>query len=319
MITVVGGTGRLGRLVVDELVAAGTPVRVVARHEQEVPAGVDFVAADVRDASALPAAVAGSEVVVSAVNGLDPAAGQSPAQVDRDGNRHLIAATRDAGARLVLMSIIGARADHPIEITRMKAAAEQTVRDTEGLEWTIVRASLFAELWRDLLRQTAARSGRPTVFGRGRNPMNVVSVADVAAAVARAALDPALRGRVIEVGGPRNVTLDELATWATGSTRRATSRAGCCGSAPWSPPRSGRRSRGSCGSRWRWTPPISRSIRRPPERSIRGCPATTSSGPWRPRAERPTAARGRSRLRPAGVPSGNRAAVRRRAPGSARA
>lgn len=219
MITVVGGTGRLGRLVVDELVAAGTPVRVVARHEQEVPAGVDFVAADVRDASALPAAVVGSEVVVSAVNGLDPTAGQSPAQVDRDGNGHLVAATRDAGARLVLMSIIGARADHPIEITRMKAAAEQTVRDTEGLEWTIVRASLFAELWRDLLRQTAARSGRPTVFGRGRNPMNVVSVADVAAAVARAALDPALRGRVIEVGGPRNVTLDELATWATGSTR----------------------------------------------------------------------------------------------------
>lgn len=219
MITVVGGTGRLGRLVVDGLVGDGARVRVVARHERDVPPGVGFVAADVRDAAALAAAIDGSAVVVSAVNGLDPAAGESPAQVDRDGNLRLIAATRDAGARLVLMSILGARPDHPVEIARMKAAAEKAARDTEGLQWTIVRAAAFAELWRDLFRQTAARSGRPIVFGRGRNPVNVVSVADVAAAVVRAAIDPALSGRIIEVGGRRNVTMDELAAWATGSTR----------------------------------------------------------------------------------------------------
>lgn len=227
MITVIGGTGRLGRLVVAKLAAQDLAVRVVARNR---PAGgdelsfggvsvggVEFVRADVRDPSTIAAAVAGSTVVISAINGLDPAAGQSPADVDRDGNLRLIAAAREAGAHLVLMSIIGAREDSPIEIARMKAGAERAARESDGLEWTIIRAAAFAELWRDVLRQTAGRSGRPTVFGRGENPINVVSVEDVAVAVVRAALDPALIGAVIDVGGPRNVTMNELATWATGS------------------------------------------------------------------------------------------------------
>jgi len=219
MITVVGGTGRLGRLVTAELAGRGHAVRVVARQAGEMPAGVEFVAADMKDASTIDAALSGSTVVISAVNGLDPAGGQSPAEVDRDGNVRLIAGTRAAGADLVLMSIIDARADHPLEIARMKAAAEQATRDSAGLGWTIIRAAMFGELWRDLLGQTAAKSGRPLVFGRGENPINVVSVEDVAAAVVRAAIDPTLRGEVIDVGGPRNVTMNELAEWATGSSR----------------------------------------------------------------------------------------------------
>lgn len=219
MITVVGGTGRLGRLVAAQLMDRGNDVRVVARHAGDLPAGAEFVAADMRDASTIAPALRGSATVISAINGLDPAGGQSPAEVDRDGNLRLIAAARDAGAHVVLMSIIGARPDSPIEIARMKAVAEQALRDAHGLEWTIVRAAPFAELWRDLLRQTAGRSGRPIVFGRGENPINVVSVADVAQAVARAAVDPSLRGRVIDVGGPRNVTMNELAAWATGSAK----------------------------------------------------------------------------------------------------
>jgi uncharacterized protein YbjT (DUF2867 family) len=219
VITVVGGTGRLGRLVTAELVARGHDVRVVARRPHEAPTGAEFIAADMTDASTIPRAVAGSAVVISAINGLDPAGRQSPAEVDRDGNLRLIAATRAAGADLVLLSIIGASTDSPIEIARMKSAAEQAARGTAGLAWTFIRSALFAELWRDVLRQTAARSGRPVVFGRGENPINVVSVEDVASAVVRAAVDPALRGRVIDVGGPRNVTMNQLAEWATGSTR----------------------------------------------------------------------------------------------------
>lgn len=49
------------------------------------------------------------------------------------------------------------------------------------------------------------------MFGRGDNPVNFVSVKDVAEAVVRAAMDPALRGNVIEVGGPSHLTLNQLA------------------------------------------------------------------------------------------------------------
>ena len=61
------------------------------------------------------------------------------------------------------------------------------------------------------MQQTAARSGRPLVFGRGDNPINFVSVGDVAALVERAVTDPATRGRTLEIGGPDNFTFNDLA------------------------------------------------------------------------------------------------------------
>jgi uncharacterized protein YbjT (DUF2867 family) len=218
MITVVGGTGRLGRLVCARLVAAGEQVRAIGRSAPATPVpGVEFVAADVRDPSTLPAAVAGSDVVVSAMHGMDPNAGESPADVDRDGNRALVAAARGAGADVVMVSIIGAAPDHPIELFRLKAAAEATLRrrpDGAAPDWTIVRAAAFAEMWLDLFRSTAGASGVPKVMGPGRNLVNFVSVTDVAVAVARAATDATLRGQVIEVAG-EDLSPTELAGFVT--------------------------------------------------------------------------------------------------------
>lgn len=205
MITVVGGTGRLGRLVTARLVAEGHSVRVVARSAPGTPmAGAEYVAADVRRPASLPSALTGSSVVVSAMHGMDPAAGQTPSEVDRDGNRNLIHAACDVGADIVLVSIVGAREDHPIELFRMKAAAEAALLDAadhRGARWTIVRATAFADLWLELFRSNAGRSGVPKVMGPGRNPVNFVAVDDVAVAVARAATDASLRGRAVEVAG----------------------------------------------------------------------------------------------------------------------
>ena len=219
MIAVVGGTGRLGRLVAERLVAAGEPVRVIARSEPGDPVpSARFVAADVRDLGTLAPAIAGADVVVSAVHGMDPSSGQSPRAVDRDGNLNLIRAARGVGAHVVLVSVIGATPDHRMELHRMKGEAEQALRAGPA-DWTIVRAAAFAELWADVLRQAGGWSGVPRVFGRGTNPINFVSVHDVAAAVSRAATDPSLRGAVIEVGGPENLTMTEFASRLTPDRR----------------------------------------------------------------------------------------------------
>lgn len=219
MIAVVGGTGRLGRLVAERLVAAGEPVRVIARSEPGDPVpSARFVAADVRDLGTLAPAIAGADVVVSAVHGMDPSSGQSPRAVDRDGNLNLIRAARGVGAHVVLVSVIGATPDHRMELHRMKGEAEQALRAGPA-DWTIVRAAAFAELWADVLRQAGGSSGVPRVFGRGTNPINFVSVHDVAAAVSGAATDPSLRGAVIEVGGPENLTMTEFASRLTPDRR----------------------------------------------------------------------------------------------------
>jgi uncharacterized protein YbjT (DUF2867 family) len=214
-VLVAGGTGRLGTILVAALARRGVDVRVMTRDQHSAAAEprphVETVLGDVRDPTSLVAAVAGVEVVVSAVHGFTGPRGVSPASVDRDGNHHLIDAARTSGADMVLMSVVGASPDSAMELFRMKHAAETELK-ASGVPATIVQATAFLELWIELLRRTAGRTNRPLVFGRGQNPINFVSVRDVAALVERVVTDRATRGQTLQLGGPDNLTLDELAS-----------------------------------------------------------------------------------------------------------
>jgi uncharacterized protein YbjT (DUF2867 family) len=226
VILIAGGTGRLGTLVVRGLVERGLDVRVLTRdpkHGAHVAAGhVEMVTGDVRDRDSLDRATAGVDVVLSAMHGFVGPRGTSPATVDRDGNANLIDATRAAGADFVLMSTVAADAVSPMELFRMKHAAEQHAT-ASGVPTTVVRATAFLEFWIELLEKTASHSGRPLVFGGGDNPINFVSVIDVAALVERAITDPTTRGRILEIGGPDNLTFNELAHAVQTAARRTSS------------------------------------------------------------------------------------------------
>ncbi len=165
MILVAGGTGRLGTKVVGLLLQRRLEVRVVTRDRSRAAhlagTGVDIVEGDVRNLPAVLRAVAGARTVVSAIQGFAGTKDGNPATIDRDGNRNLILAAREAGVEhFVLVSVKDASPDHPAQLMRMKYAAEQDLK-TSGLAWTIIR---------------------PTAH-------------------------PAMRGDVIEVGGPDNLTM----------------------------------------------------------------------------------------------------------------
>jgi uncharacterized protein YbjT (DUF2867 family) len=213
MILIAGGTGRLGTLVVDALVDRGLEVRIISRNPlRPGPADghVELMTGDVRDRDTLDAAVTGVDVVVSAVHGFTGPRGISPESVDHRGNMNLIDAAKSAGAEFVLVSTVGAAADSPMELFRMKHAAERYAASM-GIPTTVVRATAFLELWIELLRATAGRSGRSLVFGRGDNPMNFASVVDVAAVVELAVTESDARGKTLEIGGPDNLTFNDLA------------------------------------------------------------------------------------------------------------
>jgi uncharacterized protein YbjT (DUF2867 family) len=217
MILVAGGTGRLGTLVVTGLAGRSLEVRVLTREASRARhlggAACDIVEGDVGDAASLERAVDGVTVVVSAVQGFAGPGRVSPTSVDRDGNANLVNAAASVGADVVLLSTVGAAEDHPMELFRAKHAAEVHLR-ASSVRWTIVRATAFIELWADIMQ-------KPIVFGRGTNPVNFVSVCDVSEVVERAVVDPSLRGQVLEVGGPQNMTFNELAMVLAAARGRA--------------------------------------------------------------------------------------------------
>ncbi len=214
MILVAGGTGTLGRSLVPLLVARGEAVRILTRGtrpaEHLAGPGVETIVGDVQDRDVVGRSMVGVQTVVSAIQGFGGEGALGSRAIDRDGNANLIDAAEAAGVEhFVLLSIQQASPDHPIELFRMKAAAESRLKASR-LSWTIVRPTAYQETWLEIVGRPLVETGRTRVFGRGRNPINFVSAGDVARVVELAAVDPDLRGATVDIPGPENLTFDEV-------------------------------------------------------------------------------------------------------------
>ena len=223
MILVTGGTGNLGTELVPLLISRGIPVRVLTRDphraRQRLGAAPELASGDARDSRALAEALKGVDAVVSAMTGFGPGA-IGPKAVDYEGNRKLISAAEQAGVnRFVLLSMHGASAGHPMELLRMKHHAEEALRASR-LDWVILRPNVLMELWAGIVGGPIASKGKATVFGRGDNPINFNSAKDVARFIELALFDPGLSRTTLTVGGPENMTFNEL----VGQIERAAGR-----------------------------------------------------------------------------------------------
>jgi uncharacterized protein YbjT (DUF2867 family) len=218
VILLVGGTGTLGSEVARRLSAQGRPLRVLTRdpiRAAHLPAGVEVVQGDLRRPETLAVAVKGVEAIIAAAHGFVPAGG-SPRAVDRDGTINLLGAATQAGvSKIVFVSVYGARADHPMELARMKYAAEQSVRGS-GLVWTILRPMPFLETWIGVIGAATHPDRSTLIFGRGTNPIGFVSARDVAHWVERALEDYSLRAATVDLVGPADLSLRQLAATTAG-------------------------------------------------------------------------------------------------------
>jgi NADH dehydrogenase len=179
------------------------------RARQRLGEAAEIVLGDVCSQNSLPAAMSGVDSVVSAVTGFGPGAA-GPRAVDYEGNVNLIRAAEAAVVRrFVLFSMRGARPDHPMQLLREKHRAEQVLRASR-LSWTIVRPTVFMELWIGFIGDPILKSGACTVFGPGTNPINFVSVRDLARVVVLLFRQPFGVDQVIEVGGPDNLSFNQL-------------------------------------------------------------------------------------------------------------
>jgi NADH dehydrogenase len=67
------------------------------------------------------------------------------------------------------------------------------------------------EFWAALVGDPIMKTGKTTIFGRGKNPINFVSVDDVACYALIALDDPSVRNQIIEIGGPENLSMNQVA------------------------------------------------------------------------------------------------------------
>jgi len=213
--TVFGGTGFLGRAVVARLDAEGARVRIAARRAdaKAQPAGVEAVAADLRDAASVARAAADADWVVNAVGLYQESRGETFQAVHVEG-AHTVAEAAASGTAQALVHISGIGADLASESSyvRARAAGEIAVREAFP-EATILRPSvLFGP--EDSFFNSLARIARllPAfpLFGDGSTRLQPVYVEDVAAAVVRALSLPEARGRIYELGGSESYSYRAL-------------------------------------------------------------------------------------------------------------
>jgi uncharacterized protein YbjT (DUF2867 family) len=213
MIVVFGGTGQVGRQIVDLLRAQGRPVRIATRAPDrispELRGTVEAAQCDLLDGSSLTAALAGAEVVVCTAHGGEGRRGNGPRGVEGRGIPQLIQAARRLPLRqFIYVSTASASPDSPAEFFRLKAQAEAQLRDS-GISFSILRPTHLLETWVPMLAKPLATRSRAVIIGSGTNPVSWVAGGDVASAAARLAGEPG-HGITADLGGPQPLTLRQL-------------------------------------------------------------------------------------------------------------
>jgi NADH dehydrogenase len=231
LVTVFGGSGFIGRYVVQALVKRGHRVRVAVRrpdlagHVQ--PLGsvgqIKAIQANLRYRWSIERAVEGADAVVNLVGILFEAGRQTFDAVQAFGPRAIGEAASAAGiADVVHVSAIGADQPTTIGYLRSKAEGEQGL--IEALpEAVIMRPSIVFGPEDHFFNRFAAMARLSPVLpliGGGRTRFQPVFAGDVGEAIARGIDGTAERGTIYELGGPEILTFRECIERMLAVTRR---------------------------------------------------------------------------------------------------
>jgi len=228
---VTGGTGFVGRHLVEHLRAQGDDVTALVRSPQRAEPlaalGARLERGDLNDRPALARAAAGQDVIYHVAGAVAAPNETAYLAGNRDGTAHLVEAAAEAGTRrFVFVSSLAAagpsrpgaphRGDvdpHPVTAYgRSKLAGEQVVR-ASPLAWTIVRPpAVYGPRDRDnfLTVYKALTLGIAPVFGDGSTELSAVYAPDLAEALRAAGTTDATIGSIYYANHPEVVTSADL-------------------------------------------------------------------------------------------------------------
>ncbi|MBB3034673.1 complex I NDUFA9 subunit family protein [Alteriqipengyuania lutimaris] len=227
LVTIFGGSGFIGRHVAEDLLQHNARVRIASRNPEEAfslkPLAklgqLQFARCNLLDETSVRACVEGSHAVVNLVGSFEG----DLMKLMGEAAGALARAAKETGAQnFVQISAIGADRDGESEYARAKALGEELVRDAfPGA--TILRPSILFGPDGGILQMFAGLiSSLPVlpVFAP-EAPLQLVHVDDVAAAIAKVLVEPAVHaGKTYELAGPDRWTMLDLNRRIAGAQRR---------------------------------------------------------------------------------------------------
>lgn len=221
LVTVYGGSGFVGRHVVQALVRTGCRIRVAVRRPDLAghlqPLGdvgqIHAVQANLRYPDSVASAAQGADAAVNLVGILYETGKQKFSSVQGEGARNVARAAKAAGAgALIHVSAIGAGARSPSHYAKSKAAGEAHVLKAFP-KAVILRPSIVfgpEDNFFNLFAAMARYAPVLPLIGGGGTRFQPVYAGDVAKAVIASLEGRAKEGQIYELGGPEILTFKEV-------------------------------------------------------------------------------------------------------------
>ena len=208
-INVIGATGNLGRLIMEELLKQGaapsdliasvrTPEKAAFLAEQ----GIEVRRANYDDYESLEAAFQGTDVLL-----LIPSFAAAEPRVVQHGNA--VHAAEAAGVkRLVFAGVSTATTESLFRIAPFILYAESKIRQSR-MEWTLLRNNMYMESMLGWLPRFRKEGILPYPLKVGK--IAFVTRVDLARATAACLLGDGHAGKIYELSGPEALSMPELA------------------------------------------------------------------------------------------------------------
>jgi len=219
MLLLTGGTGFIGRALLQQLESMGVEVRSLIRPAQRTPSfrqGIphNVVLCSLRDLRGLRAALTGVHTVIHLAGSERLGTRGYLPEDEIEGTRNLAQAASESGIqRFVFVSHLGANLTSAYTVLRTKAIEEEHIRKS-GVPFTIIRPSLIygAE---DHFTTSIAKmlSLAPIIFplpGSGDTLIQPLWVKDFVTAISWTIDDLGTLGQTYDVGGPEFLTYKQV-------------------------------------------------------------------------------------------------------------